>query len=76
MKGKVHRKGTSGWLWDWLTKPVSMPVALWKTSGVESLISIQARGSRYKCWLPAINRYFWVFLLPTCWRIVQAHSCP
>lgn len=43
MKGKVHRKGTSGWLWDRVTKPVSMLVALRKTSGVESLISIQAR---------------------------------
>lgn len=43
MKGTVHRKGTSGWLWDRVTKPVSMPVALWKTSGVESLASIQAR---------------------------------
>lgn len=43
MKGKVHREGASGWLWDRITKPVSMPVALWKTSEVESLISIQAR---------------------------------
>lgn len=31
MKDKVHRKGTLGWLWDRVTKPVSMPVALWKT---------------------------------------------